>query len=90
MRRVTNVIRLMMVIGLVMIFLQPISAFYSYGARSVGMGGAFTGMANDASVFYWNPGGLTLLPGWVIEMQYGQDSVYAEGARNSIDSMNKW
>ncbi len=28
------------------------------GARALGMGGAFVGVANDASAMYWNPGGL--------------------------------
>ena len=31
------------------------------GARASGMGGAFTGLADDASAIYWNPGGLTQL-----------------------------
>ncbi len=34
-----------------------VDAYYSYGARATGMGGAFTGMSGDASIFYWNPGG---------------------------------
>ena len=28
------------------------------GARALGMGGAFTGIANDPSAAYWNPSGL--------------------------------
>ncbi|MBI3005684.1 MAG: PorV/PorQ family protein, partial [Ignavibacteriales bacterium] len=32
------------------------------GARALGMGGAFVGVANDASAMYWNPGGLAGLP----------------------------
>ncbi len=29
------------------------------GARAVGMGGAFTSIANDATAMYWNPAGLS-------------------------------
>ena len=28
------------------------------GARALGMGGAFVGVANDASAMYWNPAGM--------------------------------
>ena len=31
------------------------------GARSISMGGAFTGLADDASALYWNPAGITQL-----------------------------
>jgi long-subunit fatty acid transport protein len=31
------------------------------GARALGMGGAFVGLANDASAMYWNPGGIARL-----------------------------
>jgi hypothetical protein len=41
---------------------QP-GAFLSYGAgaRAIAMGRAFTGIADDATAVYWNPGGLTSL-----------------------------
>lgn len=32
------------------------------GARTIGMGGAFTAVANDLSAIYWNPAGLGRLP----------------------------
>ncbi len=31
------------------------------GARALGMGGAFVGVADDASAMYWNPSGIALL-----------------------------
>lgn len=31
------------------------------GAKALGMGGAFVGLADDASALYWNPGGLSQL-----------------------------
>ncbi|HID92967.1 MAG TPA: hypothetical protein EYP60_02615 [bacterium (Candidatus Stahlbacteria)] len=33
------------------------------GARPIGMGGAFTSVADDPSAGYWNPAGLTQLSG---------------------------
>ncbi|MFA6431814.1 MAG: Tudor-knot domain-containing protein [Candidatus Margulisiibacteriota bacterium] len=38
------------------------SAFALFGARPMGMGGAFTAVANDANAAYWNPAGLALNP----------------------------
>lgn len=32
-----------------------------FGARPMGMGGAFTAVCNDAQAIFWNPAGLTLL-----------------------------
>lgn len=34
------------------------------GARAIGMGGAFTGVADDATASYWNPAGLGRLEGF--------------------------
>ncbi len=40
-------------------FESPFS--YGVGARALGLGGAYIAAASDASVVYWNPGGLDLL-----------------------------
>lgn len=34
-----------------------------YGARPMGMGGAYTALADDANAAYWNPAGFALNPG---------------------------
>jgi hypothetical protein len=33
------------------------------GARAVGMGGGFAGIADDPTALYWNPGGIMQMPG---------------------------
>lgn len=44
------------------------------GARAVGMGGAFTGLANDATALYYNPAGIS----------YVEESAYIAGYHNHI------
>ena len=38
---------------------SPISADLGIGTRALGMGGAFTAVADDTTAFYWNPAGLS-------------------------------
>jgi hypothetical protein len=60
------------------------------GARALGMGGAFVGLANDASAMYWNPSGIAQLASpealfthanWVadIKFNYGGVAIPIEG-----------
>lgn len=51
----------------------------SVGARSIGMGGAFTGLSNDISAMYWNPAGLATMNSgeamfhhvnWIADVRY--------------------
>jgi hypothetical protein len=51
----------------------------SAGARAVGMGSAFTAVADDASALYWNPAGISDIPNrqvlamhspWLLDMNY--------------------
>ncbi len=51
-------------LSLALVFVLSTSAFAnglslnSVGPRALGMGGAFVGLANDATALYWNPAGL--------------------------------
>lgn len=49
------------------------------GSRAIGMGGAFVAIANDATALYWNPAGISRLPGhelvfihsaWLADINY--------------------
>ncbi len=43
------------------------------GARAASMGGAFTGVADDATAFYWNPAGIAFGPFLSAGIYHGQD-----------------
>ncbi len=45
------------------------------GARAIAMGGSFVGLANDVSALYWNPAGITDLPG--VQAFYQNSRLYA-------------
>ena len=52
------------IIGLLIILaLSTNSAFAIYAPRAMGMGGAFTAIADDAFAAYWNPAGFAINPG---------------------------
>lgn len=51
----------LLVFILLALFFTPASFAY-FGARPMGMGGAFTAVADDANAPYWNPAGLALNP----------------------------
>lgn len=42
------------------------------GARAVAMGGAYVGVADDASSIYWNPAGISLLKTNAVQYQFGK------------------
>ena len=51
-------------------FLAANSAFAIYAPRAMGMGGAFTAIADDAYAAYWNPAGLAINPGVELSGSY--------------------
>jgi hypothetical protein len=48
--------------SLILLLIFGINAEARVGVRAIGMGGAFVGVADDASAAYWNPAGLTQQP----------------------------
>ncbi|HHU81414.1 MAG TPA: hypothetical protein GXZ26_00205 [Firmicutes bacterium] len=47
--------------GLLLLFAQAGIATTGIGARGIGMGGAFSAVADDGTAAYWNPAGITQL-----------------------------
>ena len=48
-----------LVVSLLMVSAFPAWGSVGLGTRAMGMGGAFTAVADDESAFYWNPAGIT-------------------------------
>jgi len=65
--------RLLMIGWIYFLLLAPLYAAFEFkppSARPIGMGGAFTGLANDLSAIDYNPAGLRLLPGFQFSSTY--------------------
>jgi long-subunit fatty acid transport protein len=66
-----------------------------FGARALGMGGAYTGVADDYSAVYWNPSGLALMRKMEIyldfsHVRFSNDEIYQGNTANSISSNTKF
>ena len=67
--------------------------WYGVGARALGMGRAFTAVADDASAMYWNPGGMIALSdeGHNVMLMgtklYGETSFWYGGAAFALDKL---
>ena len=57
-------------------------AFDAAGSRAAGMGGAFVGVADDATAIYWNPAGLAAGPIFSLVLDGGARSVTPDGSAN--------
>jgi len=58
-----------------------VNNYVMVGARPLGLGGAFAGVASDANAIYWNPAGLPVLQRQEITTMYG--NLYGIGLKNS-------
>jgi len=67
---------------------------YGFGAKSIAMGSAFTGVADDYSAIYWNPAGLAQINkmefyAGLSHLSYENDATYKGGLTNSKDNFTK-
>ena len=69
---------------LILMIVPSGSAYYSYGARAMGMGGAFSAVADDATAVYWNPAAIGLIKGWTVSMDFTQDEIAAGDVQESF------
>jgi long-subunit fatty acid transport protein len=66
-----------------------------FGARALGMGGAFTAVADDYSAVYWNPAGLASMRKMEMyldfsHLRFSNDVTYRGNTTNSITSNTKF
>src|SRR6187455_3321051 len=74
-------------------------AFEVLGGRALGMGGAFVGVADDATAFHWNPAGMTkgspasMTVGWD-KLQFGNPKAPVTPGQaqdsNALTSVSTW
>ncbi len=58
--------------------------YFGFGARSIGLGGAATALADDFSANHYNPAGLTVRDG--LELSLGYFAAYPELTFNGLDA----
>ncbi len=63
-------------------------AFASTGTRAAGMGGAFVGVADDATAIYWNPAGLAAGAYFSLVIDGGTAEITPHGSVTGADDSN--
>ena len=82
-----------LVVLLCCLFLMPSSVFchgwacHEQGVKARGMGGAFTGLANDPSAVYYNPAAMTQLEGTQISVGFLMPTVHGEFRSDGTSSI---
>jgi long-subunit fatty acid transport protein len=67
---------------------------YGFGAKSIGMGSAFTAVSDDYSAIYWNPAGLAQIKkmefyAGLSHLSYNSDATYLGNQLNSSENFTK-
>lgn len=81
-----------LVVSLLIASAFPAWASVGLGTRAMGMGGAFTAVADDESAFYWNPAGITQVK--YVSIMFGagaqgEDFDFLEDTLDSISDTEK-
>lgn len=87
-RILTSIIMVFLLIALAL----PASGSVGLGTRAMGMGGAFTAVADDESAFYWNPAGITQVKFFSVMIgagAQGEDFDFLEDTLDNISDTEK-
>lgn len=69
-------------------FCLPAWGAIGFGTRAMGMGGAFTAVADDESAFYWNPAGITQVRFASLMFGAGAQGEEFDFIENTIDNIS--
>jgi len=61
-----------------------------FDARPLSMGGAFSAVANDTSVGYWNPAGLGTLKGFGMRLAFGNQTEWTGNILENVNDVAKF